>query len=434
MPAVGEVRVRPAARVRGRLRVPGDKSISHRYAMFAALAAGRSRIRGYSTGADCASTLACLRGLGVRIDEEPGAGGPTLTIEGRGLRGLGTPDGVLDAGNSGTTLRLLSGILSAHPFVSIITGDESLRRRPMRRVIEPLSRMGARITAEQDRAPVTIEGGRLSPIDYTPPVPSAQVKSAVLLAGLQTEGVTVVREVAPTRDHTELALRAFGADLDITDGGVTIRGGRPLQAFDATVPGDVSSTTFWAVAAAGLPGSDVELTEVGLNPSRTGLYDVLRRAGALVDAQVERLEHGEPVGRVRVRHGGLRPLTIAPAEVPAIIDEIPALAALATFGGELHVSGAAELRVKESDRISALAAGLRSLGGEVEEFEDGFHVRGDRRLTGGVADAAHDHRLAMAFAIAALGAASPSHVTGADAAAVSYRGFFETLASLTGEG
>jgi 3-phosphoshikimate 1-carboxyvinyltransferase len=434
MPAVADARVRPAARVRGRLRVPGDKSISHRYALFAALAEGDSRIDGYSTGADCAATLDCLRALGVAIDQRAGDQGLRLSITGRGLRGLQAPPDALDARNSGTTLRLLSGILSAHRFESIITGDESLRRRPMRRVIEPLSRMGARITAEGDRPPLTIAGGDLSPIDYAPPVPSAQVKSAVLLAGLQTTGTTIVREPAPTRDHTELALRAFGAELESSAGAIAIRGGRPLHALEGRVPGDVSSTTFWAVAAAGLPGSEVEITGVGLNPSRTALYDVLRRAGAHVDIDVERVEHGEPVGRVRVRHGELATLRIEPSEVPAVIDELPALAALATFGGELHVSGAEELRVKESDRISALAAGLRGLGAEIEEFRDGFHIRGTRRLTGGEAHAAHDHRLAMAFAIAALGASGPSVITGAEAVAVSYPGFFETLAQITGEG
>jgi 3-phosphoshikimate 1-carboxyvinyltransferase len=432
MPAVADARVRPAACVRGRLRVPGDKSISHRYALFAALAEGRTRIHGYSTGADCAATLACLQALGVAIDGTPGQD-DTLVVTGRGMRGLAAPAGMLDARNSGTTLRLLSGILSAHPFETIITGDDSLRRRPMTRVIEPLSRMGARIASDEGRAPLTIVGGDLVPIDYTPPVPSAQVKSAVVLAGLHAPGATTVREAVPTRDHTELALRAFGADIETPPGAVVVRGGRPLQALDARVPGDVSSTTFWAVAAAGLPGSDVEFVGVGLNPSRTALYDVLRRAGARVDVEVERVEHGEPVGRVRVQHGGLQPLRIGPSDVPAVIDELPALAALATFGGELHVSGAEELRVKESDRISALAAGLRALGGDVDEFRDGFHVRGSRRLTGGEADAAHDHRLAMAFAIAALGASRPSRITGAEAVSVSYPSFFDTLALLTGE-
>lgn len=437
MPALGETLVRPAPRVRGRIRVPGDKSISHRYAMLASIAAGRSTIHGYAPGADCASTLGCLRGLGVEVTVSPGdrPGSATVSIDGRGLLGLQAPAAPLDARNSGTTMRLMSGLLSAHPFTSVLVGDASLSRRPMRRVIEPLARMGARIIADQDRAPLTISGGSLTAIDYTPPVPSAQVKSAILLAGIQTDGTTTVRESTPTRDHTELALRAFGASIDTSgDGRISVTGGAPLRSFEVTVPGDLSSATFWAVAAAGLPGSEIEIEDLGLNRSRVGLFDVLRRAGADVQISTERVAEGEFRGSIRVRHQELRPLVLTPAEVPGVIDELPALAALATFGGELHVTGAAELRVKESDRISALAAGFRSLGGEIEEFPDGFHIVGRTRLRGGTADAAGDHRLAMAFAIAALGAERPSTITGADAVGVSYPGFFETLDSVTRDG
>jgi 3-phosphoshikimate 1-carboxyvinyltransferase len=435
MPAVTDAPVRPARRVLGRVRVPGDKSISHRYALLAALANGRSRIHGYAPGADCAATLGCLRALGVTVETVPPPAGltvPSITIVGRGLRGLHTPSQVLDAQNSGTTLRLLSGVLAAHAFTATISGDESLRRRPMRRVIEPLTRMGARIEATDDRAPLTITGGSLQPIDYTPPVSSAQVKSAVLLAGLQTDGETVVREAVPTRNHTELALQAFGVAVRTVPGGVALAGNQSLQAIEATVPGDLSSATFWAVAAAALPGSDVEIVDLGVNPTRTALFAVLTRAGAQLDREPPRTLHGEPCGTIRIRSAALRPIAIGPDEVPALIDELPALAAMATHGGELHVTGAGELRVKESDRISALAAGLRSLGADIDEFPDGFHVRGTRRLTGGMADAAGDHRLAMAFAIAALGAERASVITGAEAVAVSYPGFFDTLAALTG--
>ena len=433
MPAVSEAVVRPAARARGAVRVPGDKSISHRYALLSALARGRSIVRNYSTGADCASTLACLRALGVDVAIEPAAGtGPTLRIVGRGLRGLHAPVSELDAGNSGTTLRLLAGVVAAHPFTARLTGDESLRRRPMRRVMEPLSRMGARIDSVEGRAPLTITGAALQPIVYTPTVPSAQVKSAVLLAGIQAAGDTSIHEVVPTRNHTELALRVFGAHIDVEGTTVKVRGDVPLEAADLVVPGDVSSATFWAVMAAALPGSDVELLDLGLNPTRTALFDVLERAGAIVERSVESEGGLEPRGRVRIRYGGLRPVTLLPADVPAIIDELPALAALATHGGEIHVTGAGELRVKESDRISALAAGLRGLGARIDELPDGFHVVGRSRLTGGTAHAAADHRLAMAFAVAAVGAAGPSLITGAEAVAVSYPGFFETLASLTG--
>ena len=434
MPAVSEAVIRPATRIQGSLRVPGDKSISHRYALLSALALGRSTVRNYSTGADCASTLTCLRSLGVDIQTGPGGegAGPTVRIVGRGLRGLHAPAGALDAGNSGTTLRLLSGIMAAHAFTTSITGDDSLRRRPMRRIIEPLTSMGARIDSIDDRPPLTIQGAELRPIDYVVPVPSAQVKSAVLLAGIQTAGVTSVRETMPTRDHTELALRVFGGDLTRDGLTVSVRGETPLHAAELTVPGDVSSATFWAVIAAALPGSDVEFLDLGLNPTRTALFDVLEQAGALVDRSCDSNGRSEPRGRVRVRHGGLRPLTLSPAAVPALIDELPALAAMATHGGEIHVTGAGELRIKESDRISALVRGLRALGAEAEEFPDGFHIRGNTRLAGGTADAAGDHRLAMAFAVAALGGRQPSLITGAEAVSVSYPGFFETLASLTG--
>ena len=433
MPSALEAHIVPARRLSGRLRVPGDKSISHRYALLSALAEGTSRITNYSPGADCAATLDCLRALGVTIRREADTAtgrSSTIVIEGRGLGRLAAPTVTLDAQNSGTTTRLLAGILAAHPFTATITGDASLCRRPMKRVIDPLTRMGARIEAVNGCAPLTITGGGLHPIEYTTPVPSAQIKSAVLLAGLHLEGRTTVHEPAPTRDHTELAVAAFGGVVECAGMTIHVHGGRPLHAVDAQVPGDVSSATFWAVAAAALPGSDVTIEDLGLNPSRTALFDVLARAGAQVDRAVDVSTQGEPRGSVRIRHAGLRPLVLTPADVPALIDELPALAAMAASGGELHVTGAGELRVKESDRISALASGLRSLGAEVDEFADGFHVRGHRRLTGGHADAAHDHRLAMAFAIAGLSASGPTTVSGADVVDVSYPGFFDILATL----
>ena len=426
--------VHPAARVRGRVSLPGDKSISHRYALLAALSEGRSTIDGFAPGADCASTLACLRALGVRVEGPRTAGvangRPVVTIDGRGVGGLGAPTGPLDAGNSGTTLRLLSGALAGHRFTSVVTGDGSLRRRPMRRIIEPLSRMGARVTGDQDRPPLTIAGARLAGIDFSPPVPSAQVKSAVLLAGLHAAGDTTVRETAATRNHTELALPMFGVELRHSQGGVTLRGGQRLQGAVLTVPGDLSSAAFWAIAAAALPGSDVILEDVGLNPTRTGILAWLDRAGADVDLLQVAEDAGERRGSIRVRHRDNRALTVEPADVPGLIDELPALAALATHRGELRVTGAGELRHKESDRISALADGLRALGGHVEEMTDGFHVVGARPLRGGEADAAGDHRLAMAFAVAALGARQPSRIRNAEAVDVSYPGFFDVLASI----
>ena len=431
MASIAATTVRPARRVKGTVGLAGDKSISHRYALLAALATGRSTIAQYSLGADCAATLDCLAAAGVDIRRTRSADrGLSVEIEGRGLRGLRAPASPLDARNSGTTMRLLSGILAAHPFVSVLQGDESLTNRPMGRVIVPLELMGARIESRDKKPPLTIHGGALKGLHYRTEVPSAQIKSAVLLAGLQSEGTTVVQETAATRNHTELALRAFGATLLISGHTIELAGGQPLTAGEFIVPGDISSAAFWVAAAAAIPGSDVEIQNVGLNPTRIALLDVLRRGGALVDEHVERKAGGEPSGRVRVRYGPPRSLTLGADQVPYLIDEIPALAAWASLGGELHVTGAAELRVKESDRISALVRGFQALGADVEEFSDGFHLRGSRRLRGGRADAAGDHRLAMAFAIAALGAEAPSIISGADSVAISYPEFFSTLESL----
>ena len=427
------VTVQPARRVRGRVRPPGDKSISHRYAMLSAIADGQTTIHGYSTGADCASTLGCLRGLGVDIEElarDP-ISGLKLRIQGVGLHGLEAPAGTLDAGNSGSTMRMLAGILAANPFRTTLDGDHSLRGRPMRRIMVPLERMGARLTAVDGRPPLTIEGSRrLTAIDFEPDVPSAQVKSAVLLAGLHADGLTRVTEPLSTRDHTERALEAFGVQVLRAGRSVAIQGGQRLIGGVRRVPGDMSSAAFWLVAAAALPGSEVTVAEVGLNPTRTGILQILERFGADVTVTTG-IDHGdEPYGSVSVRHEALQATEITPEEVPGVIDELPVLAALATHGGELKVSGARELRVKESDRISALAEGFRRMGGQIEEQEDGFHVRGAVRLRGGEVDAKNDHRLAMAFAIAALGASGPTVINDAGAAAVSYPQFFSVLESL----
>ena len=432
---MASVVVRPAARVHGRLTVPGDKSISHRYALLAALADGSSTISHYGPGADCAAMLACLAALGVVIegpDDTPDKHHDqrVVTIQGRGIGGLAPPVATLDAGNSGTTLRLLSGVLAGHPFDSVITGDRSLRRRPMRRIIEPLSRMGANLSADDDRPPIVIRGAALRGIDFTPPVASAQVKTAVLLAGLLATGETTVREPHPTRDHTERSFPVFGVELTRHDGAITVQGGQRLRGASLTVPGDASSAAFWAAAAAALPHSDVTLDDVGLNPTRIGYLSLLKRVGAQVELLGTTEAGGEPRGSLRVRHGGNARLDLGPDDVPGVIDELPVMAALATYGGALRVTGAGELRHKESDRITALAAGLRGLGGRVDEMEDGFHVIGDRRLQGGTADAAGDHRLAMAFAIAALGGAQPSEIHNAEAVDVSYPGFFDVLASI----
>jgi 3-phosphoshikimate 1-carboxyvinyltransferase len=427
MPQDG-VRVQPARRFGGRLRVPGDKSISHRYALLAALSEGRSVLDGFAPGADARATCACLGALGVEIR----TAGSTVTIIGRGPGGLCSPDGPLDARNSGTTARLLAGLLAGLPLSATLVGDPSLSRRPMERVAAPLRRMGARLRLQDGHLPMEVEGRTLDGVDFTPEVPSAQVKSAVLLAGLHARGTTRVTEPKPTRNHTELALRRFGASIAQEGPSIVLAGGSRLRAVEAAIPGDLSSAAFWLVAAAGLPGAEVEVEGVGLNPTRSALLGVLRRAGA--DVEVRPVPAGagdEPSGSVRVRGRGVGPVTILPGEVPGLIDEIPALAALATFRGSLVVRGASELRVKESDRITAVVAGLAALGAEVEEWSDGFAVRGGRPLRGGTADAAGDHRLAMAFAVAALGAEGPSEIRGAGAVDVSYPGFFDTLEALT---
>jgi 3-phosphoshikimate 1-carboxyvinyltransferase len=424
------ITITPAARASGRVQVPGDKSISHRYALLSAIADGQSSITGFSPGADCAATLECLRRLGVQIRK---TGPASLDIQGRGLGGLQPSADPLDALNSGTTMRLLSGIVAAHPFRSILTGDKSLQRRPMRRIIDPLVRMGARIDAPDGRPPMTIDGGSLKGIVHEPQVPSAQVKSGVLLAGLHASGRTRVVELVPTRDHTERALEAFGALVDRDATGVEVAGGQRLKAQTLRVPGDISGAAFWAALAGGTPSSDIHIDGVGLNLSRIAVLEVVRRAGVRLDFSRDEEHAGEPSGTLHFSFADCESFTVGPDEVPLVIDEIPALAALAAMmppGRTFTVRGAGELRVKESDRISSLADGFRAMGASVEEYDDGFTLEA-RPLRGGVVDAAGDHRLAMAFAIAATRSASPTTITGASSVDVSYPGFFDELTRLT---
>jgi len=423
--------ITPARRLGGRLRVPGDKSISHRYALLAALADGPSTLANYAPGADCRSTLKCLQLLGADISAIGDGATSAITVMGRGLGRLRSPAHTLDCGNSGTTMRLLAGILAGHPLTAQMTGDASLTRRPMRRVIGPLEQMGAQIQSTDGRPPLTVRGGKLHGIAFRPEVPSAQVKSAVLLAGLLADGMTSVTEPVATRDHTERALAAFGGRADVSGLVVSVQPGQRLVGQSLTVPGDLSSAAFWFIAAAAFPGSRIEVTNVGLNPSRTALLEVLRRFGARVTVTPRETGGNEPIGSVIVEHERTGVLVIAPDEVPGLIDELPAIAALAAHGGEVAVSGASELRVKESDRIAVLVAGFRALGIDADERPDGFVVAGrSTRPAGGVADAQGDHRMAMAFAIAALAAEGPSTIDGADAVGVSYPGFFETLERL----
>jgi 3-phosphoshikimate 1-carboxyvinyltransferase len=424
-----QLAIKPAETVRGAVAVPGDKSISHRYALLGAIAAGTTKIEHLAPGADVASTIRCIGGLGAGI--EP-AGPNGVQIRGGGRAGLSPAAGALDAGNSGTTMRLLAGLVAGYQFFTTLTGDESLSRRPMRRVIDPLTAMGAQIGSREGCAPLEIHGASLSAIDWTSPVPSAQVKSALMLAGLRAAGTTVVREPLATRDHTERAFPTFGLTSRTEGLACFVDGGQDAVAPRTTlvVPGDPSSAAVWAAAAAALPGSSVRLDGVCLNPHRLGFVAALERMGASIQVRTETERAGESVGSIHVAYGANRHATISAAEVPALIDELPVLAARAALGGGLEVTGAAELRVKESDRITALVAGLRSLGVDARELPDGFIVEGHRRPAGGTADAAGDHRLVMAFAIVALGASHPSIITGAGAVAISYPDFERDLAQL----
>ena len=393
--------------------------------MLAALAHGRSRLEGLAPGHDVRSTLTCLKTLGVRIT----FANDTADIEGRGLRGLSAPAAIIDAGNSGTTMRLMAGVLAAHSFESTIAGDASLSRRPMERVAVPLREMGAGVRTIDGHAPITIAGRALRPIAYTTPVASAQIKSAVLLAGLQTDGLTSVTEPAPTRDHTERALSAFGAAVDAHPGFAAIEGMPALRAQQLRVPGDPSSAAAWAAAGASLPGSAIAIDGVALNPGRIGFVRALERAGVDVRVEAQAEEGHEPIGTIHVRYGDPAWFEITPSEVPSLIDELPVLAAMAARRAGMRVTGASELRVKESDRIREVVDGLRAFGADATELSDGFEI-GPARLRPASVDARQDHRLAMAFAIAGLGTTG-SHITGASIVDVSYPGFLDLLAAHT---
>lgn len=422
--------IAPARTISGAVEVPGDKSISHRYGMLAALAEGRSEIEGYSAAADCRSTLDCLSQLGIRVEIGKNDAG-RVAITGKGLKGLQKPRRTLDAGNSGTTMRLLTGILAGQTFDSTITGDASLRQRPMRRILDPLGRMGAHIEAKNSNfAPLAIHGSALHPITYTLPVPSAQVKSAVLLAGLFAPGQTSVEEPIRTRDHTEVALREFGANLKRIGHTLTITGGTPLQPRKLIVPGDLSSAVFFLGAAMVLPDSQVLVHNVGLNPTRSAVLDVFGAWGMPLDIVSVRSESGEVMGDLAVRHAPLSGGVIEGEAVAQLIDELPMLAALGPYTeGGVEIRNAAELRVKESDRIAVLAENLRRMGAHVEERPDGMRVEGRAagRLHGAELDPHDDHRMAMALAVAALGAEGPSTIRDAGCVAISYPQFFAAL-------
>jgi 3-phosphoshikimate 1-carboxyvinyltransferase len=418
--------IRPAKNIHGSLRLPGDKSISHRYGMLGAFAEGTSRFTNFSTGADCATTLKCMEALGARVQRlEDGS------VEVTGVGGRVTPPASpLDCGNSGSTMRMISGLLAPQEGRFTLVGDESLSRRPMKRIRKPLAEMGARLTLTEGHAPLTIEGCALKAIDYTMPVPSAQVKSCILLAGLQTAGVTTVREAVHTRDHSELALRAFGAQVERTLDLVSISGPQKLHAIEAAVPGDISSAAFFFCAAALFPGSNLVLGELGLNPTRATLLDVLTTLGVRVSVLNLEEKNAELVGTVQVTapDEGLGTVEISGALAAQLIDELPVLAAIGPFTlGGIRIRDARELRVKESDRIALVAKNLRAMGADVTEFEDGLDVPGRQKLRGAVIDSGGDHRIAMAFSVAALGAEGETLIQGAESAAISFPEFFDLL-------
>lgn len=415
--------------LRGEITVPGDKSISHRAVIFGALALGKTRIEGFLAGEDCLSTVACIRQLGVPV----AVNGETVLVDGVGLDGLREPADVLNAGNSGTTARLLLGVLAGQPFYSVLTGDASLRSRPMARVTAPLARMGARFWGRDGGKllPVSVQGGRLSPLAYSSPVASAQVKSAVLLAGLFAEGQTVVREPEKSRDHTERMLAAFGAAVQTAGNEVCVQGRPQLQGRLVQVPGDISSAAFFLVAASIVPGSDLLIRNAGLNPTRTGILDVLTEMGADITVLNFREESGEPVADIRVRHASLRAAEIGGADIPRLIDELPVLAvAAACAQGTTIVRDAAELRVKESDRIAVITEELSKLGVKIAARADGFAVEGGGTLAGGSVSGRGDHRIAMSLCVAALVANSPVTLDDPACIAVSYPAFPETLDTL----
>jgi 3-phosphoshikimate 1-carboxyvinyltransferase len=421
--------ISPVAAVSGAITLPGDKSISHRAAMLSAVAEGASRIHNYSTGADCHSTLGCLRLLGIEVDVQ----GTDVVVHGRGLCGLRAPLADLDAGNSGSTIRMISGILAGQPFRSRLVGDESLSRRPMQRIMKPLAQMGARVTAVEDKfPPLEIDGGSLHAIDYVSPVASAQVKTCVLFAGLFAEGTTSVAEPTRSRDHSEIALREYGADVTVEREKVSLVGRPRLTAREFTVPSDISSAAFFICAALTIPGSDLVIRGVGLNPTRAVLLDFLVGMGAAITILDVRSEGGEVVGDIRVRHSALRGGVIEKGLTAGLIDEIPVLAVLGSATEEgITVRDASELRIKETDRIQAVVVNLRRMGVAAEELADGLVVPGRQCLRGAILPSFGDHRIAMAFAVAALRANGDSVIEEAQAASISFPEFWDTLGRIT---
>ncbi len=423
--------IRPIRTLRGELSVPGDKSISHRALMFASLAQGTSRVRGLLRGEDCLATLKAFQQLGIEIEE---AAEDELLVRGRGLTGLREAADVIDCGNSGTTMRLMSGILAAQPFFSVLSGDQYLRRRPMKRIIDPLTAMRARILGREGgtKAPLAIAGGGLQPLEYRSPLASAQVKSAVLLAGMQLEGVTTVYEPHLSRDHSERMLRGFGAELESFDGGARVTGPVALQAQDVGVPGDISSAAFFLVAGAIVPGAELLIKNVGVNPTRSGVIDILIRMGADIRLLNRREISGEPVADLLVAGSRLKGIEISGDVIPRAIDELPVLSVAAAYAeGETTIRDAAELRVKETDRIAAMCETLGTLGVNIEPLEDGLRIVGRDQPTGGRVSSFGDHRIAMSLAVAGLRATGGVEIGDTSCTETSFPGFWRLLERVT---
>lgn len=428
--------------LRGQITVPGDKSISHRAVMLGAIAEGVTEIEGFLMAGDCLSTIDCFRKLGIDIQimgEDDGHDSLNsqevhVKVSGKGLHGLKKPDGPLYVGNSGTTIRLLSGILAGQAFEAEITGDESIRRRPMKRIIEPLRLMGADIkgTPGDGRAPLKIKGGRLKAIEYKLPVASAQVKSCLLLAGLYADGTTSIKEPAKSRDHMEIMMEAFGVDISRENNIIRLNPCRHLQSQKIMVPGDLSSAAFFMVGASILPDSEIVIKNVGINPTRAGIIDALKNMGARIEIINESIKSGEPVADIMVKSGGLKGITIGGNMIPRLIDEIPILVVAAAFAeGTTVIKDAGELKAKESNRIVAMVEGLSGLGARIKETEDGMIIEGPNKLKGGRVKSFGDHRIAMALAIAALGAEGETTLEGTDCVSISYPDFFSALKDVT---
>jgi 3-phosphoshikimate 1-carboxyvinyltransferase len=424
--------INPAKRLEGIVNVPGDKSISHRTAILGSLASGVTIASNFSPGKDCSATLNCLKAVGVRIN--PKAGG-IVYIHGVGTGGFTEPDNVLNAGNSGTTTRLLSGLLAAQPFLSIISGDASLRSRPMKRLIEPLKLMGAEIYGRNDDslAPLIIKGKQLHGIKYSLPMPSAQIKSAILLAGLFAQGKTIVVEKQISRDHTERLLGQMGANIETGDGYIVLTPlKKPLTAIEICVPGDISSAAYWLVSGAIHPNARLKILNCGINPTRTGIIDILLAMGAKIKVENQRLECNEPVADLTVESSQLKATEIKGEIIPRLIDEIPILAVAACFArGTTIIKDAGELRVKESDRISTTVTELSRLGAEIETLPDGMVIKGGNKLTGAAVKSYSDHRLAMSLAIAALLTRGKTIIEQPKSVDISYPGFWEQLEKIT---